>query len=104
MYRNGGSNCSTACPSCRSTAWLALLLLVGLIGQEAVSSSHHRKLADAPAATHLMSSCARAQLASSPKEVTETADITVAMLADPAAAVAVATGPNGAVAGLKEGP
>ena len=43
------------------------------------------------------------QLASSPKEVTETADITVAMLADPAAAVAVATGPNGAVAGLREG-
>ncbi len=44
-----------------------------------------------------------AQLASSPKEVTEAADITVAMLADPAAAVAVATGPNGAAAGLKEG-
>ena len=47
--------------------------------------------------------CARLQLASSPKEVTEAADITVAMLADPAAAVAVATGPNGAAAGLKEG-
>ena len=55
------------------------------------------------ACRHLKRPFPREQLASSPKEVTEAADITVAMLADPAAAVAVATGPNGAVAGLKEG-
>lgn len=43
------------------------------------------------------------QLASCPREVTEAADVTLAMLADPQAAKEVAFGPHGAAAGLREG-
>lgn len=43
------------------------------------------------------------QLASSPREVAEAADVVLVMMADPVAALAVAHGPTGAVAGLSEG-
>ena len=43
------------------------------------------------------------QLASSPREVAEAVDVTLVMMADPVAALAVALGPTGAVAGLSEG-
>jgi hypothetical protein len=43
------------------------------------------------------------QVAESAKAVAEQCDITVAMLADPQAAEAVATGPNGIAAGMKAG-
>ena len=42
-------------------------------------------------------------MAESAKAVAEQCDITVAMLADPAAAEAVATGPDGIAAGMKAG-
>lgn len=44
-----------------------------------------------------------AKVAESAKAVAEQCDITVAMLADPQAAEAVATGPNGIAAGMKAG-
>ena len=43
------------------------------------------------------------QMATSPKELAEAVDVILAMLADPAAALAVALGPAGAVAGLSKG-
>ena len=43
------------------------------------------------------------QVAESAKAVAEQCDITVAMLADPTAAEAVATGPDGIAAGMKAG-
>lgn len=43
------------------------------------------------------------QMAASPKELAEVVDVVLAMLADPAAALAVALGPTGAVAGLSKG-
>ena len=43
------------------------------------------------------------QMATSPKELAEVVDVILAMLADPAAALAVALGPAGAVAGLSKG-
>ena len=43
------------------------------------------------------------QLASSPREVAAAVDVTLVMMADPVAALAVALGPDGAVAGLTEG-
>ena len=51
----------------------------------------------------MLSSQLIGQVAKSAKAVAEQCDITVAMLADPEAAEAVATGPEGIAAGMKKG-